>query len=65
MGLHDGIRYESSRDLISTEPTTMQTLYSLLGRFDGIEFHVYLTLTHVSRLNLRMLNDIPGILFQP
>ena len=44
MRLHDGVRNEGSGDLISTEPTTIEALDSVLSGFNGIKLNVYLSL---------------------
>ena len=41
---HDGVRYEGSRNLPATEPTTVQTLYGLFCVVKGLELDVNLAL---------------------
>jgi hypothetical protein len=48
MSQHNGIRNESSRDLFSAEPTTIQPVDGLLGGVNGIEFDIYFTLVIMS-----------------
>ncbi len=48
MGLHDSVGDERRRDLIATEPTSIETLYSLSSGFNAAEFHVDLPLIRFS-----------------
>lgn len=47
MGLHNGVGDESCRNLLSTEPSSIKPLDSLLGSLNGTEFHIDFTLTTI------------------
>ena len=48
MSLHDSVRDKGCRYLASTKPTTIESLNSLFGIFDSIEFDIDLALCTVS-----------------
>ena len=48
MSLHNGVGDESSSDLSTAEPATVQTFNGVLRSFDGLELDVDLTLESIS-----------------
>ena len=48
MSLHNSVGDESSSDLSTTEPATVQTFDGVLRSFDGLELDVDLTLESIS-----------------